>query len=85
MTDDSDKRHTIMHGMIPAEWDRKPAGIASEIREFLKSIKDEGTNIDSGGMDGCADLWVTVQDVEYHIGIQKSKAQLAKEAIADDK
>jgi hypothetical protein len=76
---ESDKRHAIMQGLIPAHWDRSAATLASEIRDFLKNIKDEGTNIDSGGGDGSADLWVTVGGVEYFINIAKSGNQLEKE------
>jgi hypothetical protein len=45
--------------------------LALEIREFLQSIKDEGTAIDSGGGLGSADLWVKIQGDEYYISISK--------------
>lgn len=79
MSDKSDKRHTIVAGMLPADWDQKPFGLAGEIRAFLGSVKDEGTEIDSGSGDGCADLWVTVQGVEYFISVRKSNKQLVRE------
>ena len=49
----------------------------------MTSVKDEGTAIDSGSGDGCADLWVTVQGVEYFISIRKSNNQLAREGKPD--
>lgn len=79
MDEQSDKRHVEFLGMLPADWDQRPAGLASEIRSFLDSLKDEGTAIDSGGGDGSADLWVTVQGVEYFINVRKSNNQLVRE------
>jgi len=75
----SDDRIRTLHDMIPADWDQKPLALAHEIGAFLTSVKDEGTNIDRGTSDGSADLWVTVQGVEYYVNIKKSNAQLAKE------
>ena len=49
---DGDRRVKIVHDLIPPEWDKVPLSLAHELREFLKSIVDEGTNIDSGGGDG---------------------------------
>lgn len=72
MADDGDKRVRTVESLIPAEWDRKPLSLAHELRNMLKSVADEGTHIDSAGGDGCADLWVTVQGVEYYIAIKPS-------------
>ena len=66
---DADKRVKMVHDLIPADWDKGPLSLAHELREFLKSIVDEGTNIDSGGGDGTADLWPKIGGVEYHIQI----------------
>ena len=79
MSDESDKRHTQVAGLMPVGWDRRAFGLASEVRGFLRSIADEGTAIDSGGGDGTGDLWVTVQGVEYFVSIRKSNKQLARE------
>lgn len=79
MSTESDKRHVVVASILPAEWDQKPFGLASEIRAFLAAAKDEGTEIDSGSGDGCADLWVTVQGVEYFISVRKSNKQLVRE------
>lgn len=79
MSEESDKRHAVVAGMLPTDWDRKPFGLAGEIRAFLGSVKDEGTEIDSASGDGCADLWVTVQGVEYFISVRKSNKQLVRE------
>lgn len=65
--------------MMPADWDKNPVSIAYELKGFLRSIKDEGTEIDSGTNGITGDLWVTIQGVEYFISITKSAGQLAKE------
>lgn len=70
---DSDKRHNQMMQLAPDNWDKKPLGLASELRSYLEAVKDEGTAIDSGGGDEMGDLWVTVQGVEYFIAIRPSK------------
>jgi hypothetical protein len=44
--------------------------LSTEIRNFLKSIVDEGTNIDSGGGDGIADLHPIVGGIGYHVQIK---------------
>lgn len=75
----SDNKIRILHDLIPPDWDQKPIGLAHEIRGFLLSVKDEGTEIDSGTADGSADLWVTVQGIEYYVNIKRSNGQLAKE------
>lgn len=75
----SDKRHTQVVEILPVEWDQRPMSLAGEVRKFLASIKDAGTSIDSGGGDGSADLWVTVDGVEYFISMRRSNRQLARE------
>lgn len=62
-----------MQDVIPANWDKRPLGLAHEIRSFLESVKDEGTSIDSGTDGVTGDLWVTVQGVEYFINIEPTK------------
>lgn len=79
-----EERQKIMMECVPANWDNKPLVLASEIRQFLKTIADEGTGIDSGGCDGCADLWVKVGGVEYYVTIRKSNNQLAKEGLTHE-
>jgi len=59
--------------------DSSPYWVLSEIRGFLGSIKDEGTEIDSGFGMGAGDLWVTIGGVEYILTLKKSNAQTAKE------
>ena len=71
---DGDKRVKTVHDLIPPDWDKGPISLAHELREFLKSVVDEGTNIDSGGGDGVADLWPKIGGIEYHIAIT-SKAK----------
>ena len=70
MSDSSDNRHRIMHELVPPEWDKSALGLAHEIRAFLKSIIDAGTDIDSGGGDGIADLWPIIEGREFHIQIK---------------
>ena len=74
MHEEADKRVKIVHDLIPPEWDKGPLSLAHELRQFLKSVADEGTSIDSGGMDGAADLWVKIGGVEYYIAISRSKS-----------
>lgn len=69
---DSDKRHSIVARMLPDDWDQRPFSVATELRSLLSTLKDEGTSIDSGSGDGCADLWVTIGGVEYFISIRPS-------------
>lgn len=73
--DDGDRRVKIVHDMIPSEWDKGPISLAHELRTMLKSIVDAGTNIDSGGGDGIADLHPVISGVEYHIQIKRSPFQ----------
>lgn len=67
--DAGDKRVRIIHELIPANWNKGPLSLAHELRQLLKPVVDEGTNIDSGGGDGCADLWPIIGGVEYYISI----------------
>lgn len=61
-------------------WDTGARSLAHEIRTMLlASVADQGTGIDSGGGDGNADLWVTVQGVKYYINIRHSNTQLLKD------
>lgn len=75
---ESDKQHNIVANLLPPEWDRKPFALATELRDFLSTVKDEGTQIDSGSGDGVADLWVTVGGIEYYISIKPSLKEAAK-------
>lgn len=77
MTDDEgDKRVRIVHDMVPPNWDQGPLNLAHELRQMLKSIIDAGTNIDSGGGDGVADLHPIIGGVEYWIQISTQKTDL---------
>lgn len=67
-----DKQVRIVHELIPPNWDKGPLSLAHEIRTLLKPVVDEGTSIDSGGGDGVADLWATVDGVEYYIAIKRA-------------
>jgi len=81
MSDDGQdaQRQRKMMEIVPSNWDKRPLVLASEIKRLLGSVKDEGTDIDSGGMDDNADLWVTVDGREYYINIRPSNNQLLKE------
>jgi len=71
--------HREMMNLIPSQWDKKPLILASEMKRWLENVKDADTHVDSGGMDGEADLWVVVGGVEYYINIKKSLHQIKKE------
>lgn len=79
MTDQKREQERRVIDAMPADWDKKPLSLAYEIMGFLQSIKDEGTEIDSGTNGITGDLWVTAQGVEYFISITRSAAQLSKE------
>lgn len=71
--DEEDKRVRIIHDLVPADWDQGPLSLAHELRQMLKSVVDAGTNIDSGGGDGIADLWPIIGGVEYYIQISAKR------------
>ena len=84
------KRETAKHemvrammGLVPPDWDKSALVLAQEISAMLKNIVDEGTAIDSGGGDGSADLWATVDGKEYFINVRKSNGQLKKEGVPE--
>lgn len=66
--EDGDRLVRKLHDHI-ANWNKNPLSLAHELQEFLKSVVDAGTYIDSGFGDGCADLWPVIDGVEYHIAI----------------
>ena len=53
--------------------------MAHELVALLEPIKDHGTEIDTGGGMGEADLWVKIGGVEWFITVRKSNNQIAKE------
>lgn len=50
---------------LGVDFGRDALSIVHELREFLKSVVDEGTHMDSGGGMGASDLWFTVGGQEY--------------------
>jgi hypothetical protein len=48
---------------------REAYSLIQEIRERIKPMTDEGTSMDTGGGFGSADLWFTVQGVEYSMSV----------------
>lgn len=79
MDEETEKRVRDMMNMVPDHWDKGPMVLASEVKRFLMSVADHGTGVDSGGGDGLADLWVTVDGIEYYLTIRKSNGQLTRE------
>ena len=80
MGDDEAKRTAIANDIafgMPG-WDNRPRSFMLELRELLRSVKDEGSAIDSGGGDGTGDMWVTVGGVEYYIRVTVSKVHVSK-------
>ena len=73
MDEDDDRQVRKLYDYIPSDWNKNPLSLAHELREFLKSVVDAGTSIDSGGGDGCADLWPIIDGVEYHIAITSNR------------
>ncbi len=80
MTDEDDRKRDMMGGMIPTEWDMKPVGLAHEISRLLDGVKDEGTAVDTGTGDGSANLWITVDGIEFYLTIRRSNNQLKRDA-----
>lgn len=59
--------------LVPADWDRRALTFAHELRRLLLPIVDQGTSIDSGGGDNCADIWPVIDGVEMHVQITASR------------
>jgi hypothetical protein len=47
--------------------------LSKELSDFLQTVKDEGTHIDSGTDFRSRDLWVTVGGVEWRINISAQR------------
>lgn len=78
---DSEERKNLAMQLAHGSFgDLNALSIAHELRKYLETMKDEGTEIDSGGLDGEGDLWVKIGGIEYYINIKKSGNQKAKEA-----
>lgn len=58
------------------------ASIRDEIRELTTCIRDHGTSSDGGGGMGKADLWLTVDGIEYFITVTRSLRQQQLDAQA---
>lgn len=56
-------------GEMPV-FDNRAALIRDEIKEFLSDINDKGTSLDTGGGDNLADVWVTIDGVEYMVTVK---------------
>jgi len=48
----------------------------SRIEAALRSVADEGTNIDTGGGLGSRDFWVKIDGTEFFIQVSTSKASI---------
>jgi len=74
MNDDAgDERVRKVADLIPSDWDKGPMVLSTEIRNFLKSIVDQGTSIDSCAGNGIADLHPIIGGIEYHVQIKTSR------------
>ena len=51
-------------------WDNRAAAVRDEIKDFLEEIHDKGTSLDTGGGDNLADVWVTIDGVEYLVTVK---------------
>jgi hypothetical protein len=62
--------------------DKRPDLLALSLRneliQMLQSIKDEGSEIDTGGGGGSEDMWVTVGGVEFVIQVHWPKLKPEK-------
>ena len=75
MSDEKDRTVLNLAAAQPG-WDTRPLTLAYEVKTFLQSIKDAGTEVDSGTDGKSADLWVTVSGVEYFINIKPRRAAI---------
>jgi hypothetical protein len=82
MTDKGKRRRETVARMLPKQWERRPYTLATELREVLQPLADQGRTIDTGAGDNRGDLWVTIDGVEYYITVQISKRQLQAEGHA---
>ena len=79
--DQRDRTKEVMHiGMVEG-FDMRAYSLAIEIKEFLRTIADEGTGIDTGTFAREADIDVTIGGVEYYITVRPSNVQLLKEGV----
>lgn len=53
-------------------------GVVDLIRDMLRTQVDHGTPMDTGGGFGQADLWLTVDGVEYCISVKPNRPNPAK-------
>jgi hypothetical protein len=63
--DDDDKLEQSMQDFF----NKGPLGLRLKLQEFLETVVDAGTSIDSGYGLGGAELWPIIDGVEYHIAI----------------
>lgn len=80
---------SIVHSLIPPDWDNGPYSVASELKRLLVSVADHGTSIDSGTMDGQAHLWVTIDGTKYFITVERAsrwskRNPLKPQEVSDD-
>jgi hypothetical protein len=60
-------------------FDMRPYSLVLEMKRLLAPIADQGSSMDSGTLDGLADMYLTVGGVEFFISVAPSKSQAAKD------
>ncbi len=55
-----------------------PKALPDAMRSWLETMKDDGTEIDSGGGLGSRDFWVKIDGVEYFVSVRWSNAERMK-------
>ncbi len=88
------ERERVVMDIGLAHWDGAPYSLALEIIRLLGGMTDDGTGIDSGegrlwpkgaptAIEGQAEanLWATIDGVEFYITIRKSNNQLLKDGV----
>jgi hypothetical protein len=64
--------------LAPSDWDTRPLRFVARLKDLLAGIADG--EIDTGGGDGSADLWVSVDGIEFYINVRPSKTQTKQAA-----
>ena len=60
-------------------FDTRPYEVVLKIKEAIRSVVDRDTAMDTGTLDGGADLWAWFDGREYLISIKASGLQRKKE------
>ena len=78
MADEQKRETEVVDLGLSVGFDMRPYSIVTEMKRLLAPIADEGSSMDSGTMDGEADLYLTVGGVEFFITVKLSNSYKAR-------